>query len=207
MFNKFYRPGNTSDNVKIVLKFRIKLHNITRPTGQEQNRSFLMDLHEHFFRQACDKQVVGIFLNCHKVDGTGLIPNASFLKEQFYYSCNINIQDNPNNPMTGTKENPLQYEATMTLDKFALPDPPLETCMKKGCAYKNYFRICRNHEDELTAQELIVIGDYQAAHAKQVEAFKANLNPTAGTYNLIGSHQLPPNEIDDSVMIISPSNI
>ena len=208
MFNKFYHPGTTSDNVKIVLQFKIKLHNITRQKeGKYDPLGFLMDLQEHFLRQACDKEIVKIFLNCRKADDTSLIPNCSFLEEQVYYSCNIKLQDNPNNPMTGTEENPLQYKAILTLQKFALPDPAMENCMKKGCAYKNYFAICRNHEDEATAQELKIIADYQAAHANQLREFKAKLNTIAGTYNLVGSHQLPPNEIDDSVMIVtSPTN-
>lgn len=208
MFNKFYKDGIYGD-VEIKLKFGLKLHNITRFEGGEYGLTFLFYLHEHFTRRGGGQEVINIFFSCAKPDGTLLIPDALFLKRQQYY-FNVKIEDNPNNPMTGTEENPLQYEVVLTLKDFPEPSPAVEKCLKKGCVYTNYFGICRNHEDELTAKELEDVKNLQAMHEKILEEFESRIDASEGVYNLVGTHKLPEDEYSDDpvpVMIITPSTI
>lgn len=206
--NKFYRDDYY--NIDIQLAFRLKMYNIKRFEGGEYGLTFLFYLHEHFTRRYHGREVIDIFLKCRNEDGTLLIPDAEFLAEQ-KYSYGIDIRDNPLNLMEGTKEHPLEYECVLTLTGFYEPRPPVEKCVKNGCPYTNYFGVCRNHEDELTTQELENAEDKQDAHERELEEFTERLDEFESTYKLVGIHEMPEDENDDedpkTVMIITaPEN-
>jgi hypothetical protein len=209
MFNKFYRDDFY--NIDIEFVFTLKVYNIKRFEGGQYGLTFLFYLHDHFVgRQQHGEEVIDIFLKCRKADGSLLIPDADFLKKQ-RYSYGIRIADNPNNPMEGTKDAPLEYECIFTISNFAEPSPEVEKCMKQGCPYTNYFGICRNHEDELTAEELEDVEDSIDMHDKKLEAFTERLDAFESIYKLVGTHELPENdyreEDENTVWIITaPKN-
>jgi hypothetical protein len=190
--NKGHQTDIFSD-VKVKLKFTLKIYNISTQEDDQYNvpgLTFLMYLEDLFNNRQEGEEIVKIFLNCMEEDGTSLVQNASYLKT-LEYSHKIKIEDNPNNPTKGTKENPLQYKCTMILFDFVEPSPPLENCLKKGCDNLTQIGVCPKHENNLTTEEIEDLEDYQNVQMRGIEEFTHKLYNSNGSYNLIGTHELP----------------
>jgi hypothetical protein len=205
--NKFYQEQE-DDSTEIQLRFTLKLHNITRYESKEDDPlTFLYYLKNDISYWNHGNQTIKIFLDCLNDDGTPLISAFAFLKGQ-KYDYEVDIEDNPNNPMTGTEDNPLEYQCTLTLFDFKVPTPAIEKCRKKDCPYKNYYGICRNHEDQLTNEEFMNIKEVQAMYVKILDSFSDKIVTFEDSYDLVGTYTL--SNIDNSiktVMIISPPKI
>lgn len=207
--NKFYQELE-DDPTQIELRFTLRLYNVTRYESNEDDPlTFLYYLKkdlEHYNTNPNTKsnEIIKIFLDSVNADGTSLISDSAFLKGQ-KYDYEVDIQDNPDNPMIGTEDNPLEYQCTMTLLDFKVPTPTIEKCRKKDCPYKNYYGICRNHEDQLTNEEFMNIKEVQAMYVKILDSFSDKIVTFENSYDLVGTHRL--SNIDSNsktVMIISP---
>lgn len=197
--NKFYRDRHYETEIK--LRFLLKLYNVKRFEGGEYGLTFLFYLHEDICRHRKGDVIIEAFLECQKPDGTSLIPDSDFVSEQRYF-YGVEIEDNPDNPMEGTKENPLTYKCTLTLRDFCEPPPEVKKCLKAKCSYTNYFGVCRNHEDELTKEELELVEKLQDKHEQELEEFTEHLDEIEGTYDFIGEKELE-NDDEKSFWVIS----